>query len=102
NDEQLAPADTRLALSLFAPTYWNGQRRQPGDNPLRVPMRDLEGHYPAHGGMLAKYLLQPVFQQQKALDSSAKIAEAWGWLPPPLLREGSKVQSEWLHDFLLD
>ena len=28
--------------------------------------------------------------------------EAWGWLPPPLHDEGEKVQTDWLHDFLMD
>ena len=28
--------------------------------------------------------------------------EAWGWLPPPLVHEGKKVQPEWLFRFLLD
>src|SRR5207244_7955128 len=27
---------------------------------------------------------------------------AYGWLPPPLINEGKKVQTAWLHDFLLD
>ena len=29
-------------------------------------------------------------------------SEAYGWLPPPLIGEGNKVQTAWLHDFLLD
>ncbi len=33
---------------------------------------------------------------------NAKPDEAWGWLPPPLVGEGRKVQTDWLHDFLLD
>ena len=31
-----------------------------------------------------------------------KPNEAWGWLPPPLVGEGKKVQTKWLHDFLMD
>jgi len=26
----------------------------------------------------------------------------WGWLPPPLMDEGHKVQTDWLHAFLMD
>lgn len=102
NEDDYAADSVRVALDLWKPVMWNGQPRQPGVNALKVPVRDIEQHYPSHGGMLAKYLLQPVFKQQKQLDNSAKVSEAWGWLPPPLLREGSKVQAEWLHDFLLD
>jgi cbb3-type cytochrome oxidase cytochrome c subunit len=31
-----------------------------------------------------------------------KGPESWGWLPPPLINEGAKVQTDWLHNFLLD
>ena len=31
-----------------------------------------------------------------------KPEDAWGWLPPPLIGEGKKVQSAWLHRFLLN
>lgn len=102
NEEKYAPESVRVALDLWGPTFWNGQLRSPGGTALQVPAKDIAEHYPSHGGVLAKFLIQPVFKHQKQLDSSAKIAEAWGWLPPPLLREGSKVQSDWLHDFLLD
>ncbi|MEX2026956.1 MAG: hypothetical protein WEH44_06635, partial [Pirellulaceae bacterium] len=39
---------------------------------------------------------------EKQANPQAKGNEAWGWLPPQLLGEGSKVQSQWLHDFLLE
>ena len=32
----------------------------------------------------------------------SQATQAWGWLPPPLLGEGRKVQTEWLHNFLMD
>src|SRR5262249_53737142 len=39
---------------------------------------------------------------EKKSNPNASGAEAYGWLPPPLTNEGSKVQTAWLHDFLLD
>jgi hypothetical protein len=36
------------------------------------------------------------------VNPNAKYSDAWGWVPPPLEGEGKKVQTDWLHDFLLD
>ena len=36
------------------------------------------------------------------INPNVKGAEAWAWLPPPLVGEGSKVQPQWLNDYLLD
>jgi cbb3-type cytochrome oxidase cytochrome c subunit len=47
-------------------------------------------------------LLPRVTVLEKQSNPQAKGSEAWGWLPPPLLGEGKKVQSQWLHDFLLE
>src|SRR5690606_16951068 len=32
----------------------------------------------------------------------ANHLEVYGWLPPPLVREGRKVEPAWLHSFLLN
>jgi cbb3-type cytochrome oxidase cytochrome c subunit len=57
---------------------------------------------PARGGILAKYLASRVIAQARATGKQVKGTEAWGWVPPPLVGEGEKVQTDWLHDFLLD
>jgi cbb3-type cytochrome oxidase cytochrome c subunit len=62
----------------------------------------IEKRYPSVGGDLAKYLLPRVVAREQQVLPTLKGSEAWGWLPPPLMGEGSKVQSEWLHNFLLD
>jgi len=36
------------------------------------------------------------------VNPNAKGSEAWAWVPPPLVGEGVKVQTDWLHEFLLD
>jgi hypothetical protein len=54
------------------------------------------------GGDLAKYLYPRVIAEEKKANPSVVATEAWGWLPPPLHHEGDKVQTDWLHDFLMD
>jgi hypothetical protein len=58
--------------------------------------------YPDVGGDLAKYLYPRVIADEKQRNPAAVATEAWGWLPPPLHHEGDKVQTDWLHDFLMD
>jgi hypothetical protein len=58
--------------------------------------------YPAKGGDLARYLFAKVIAEEHKTNPATKGAEAWGWLPPPLHNEGAKVQTDWLHDFLMD
>jgi hypothetical protein len=59
-------------------------------------------HYPAKGGDLARLLFPVVIEDEKAINPNVKPSDAWGWLPPPLVGEGKKVQSPWLHKFFLN
>ena len=43
-----------------------------------------------------------VIAEEQKTNPTAVATEAWGWLPPPLHDEGEKVQTDWLHDFLMD
>ena len=43
-----------------------------------------------------------VIADEKQINPNVKPDDAWGWLPPPLVGEGNKVQSGWLHKFLLN
>jgi hypothetical protein len=58
--------------------------------------------HPGWGGDLAKYLYSRVIAEEKKANPAVVASEAWGWLPPPLHHEGAKVQTGWLHDFLMD
>lgn len=58
--------------------------------------------YPGWGGDLAKYLFPHAVAFEQQTNPQVKPFEAWGWLPPPLHDEGTKVQPDWLHAFLLD
>jgi len=63
----------------------------------------IRSRYPSDGGDLAKYLHPIVLATERAgPNPAAKASDAWGWLPPPLIREGMKVQSDWLYEFLLN
>ncbi len=70
------------------------ERTRPGSDELRV--------FPASGGDLARLLFPLVIQDNPTYNNESKAPEAWGWLPPPLPGEGRKVQTDWLHAFLID
>jgi hypothetical protein len=58
--------------------------------------------YPGKGGDLTLYLFPRVIAEEHKTNPQAVGSEAWGWLPPSLHNEGTKVQPDWLHDFLMD
>jgi hypothetical protein len=83
----------------FAPSLTDGEVRNVGKD-IQVPVDALSKRYPTRGGDFARFAMPLVLVGQS--DYKEKPNEAWGWLPPPLVGEGVKVQSQWLHDFLLD
>jgi cytochrome c551/c552 len=108
----LAPDDQEsppfFEFSLYQPALVAGAPRLVGVQNLIIPAKkDSYGpaqgtSFPGKGGDLAKYLFSHVIQEEHKTNPSAKGSEAWGWLPPPLTMEGGKVQTDWLHDFLMD
>jgi cytochrome c551/c552 len=96
-------------FSLYQPSVVEGAMRLVGVQNLLIPAK-TDGNfgpangtaYPTNGGDLAKYLFPHVIAHEHETNPAAKGSEAWGWLPPPLHDEGSKVQTDWLHDFLMD
>ena len=95
-------AGLEYPLDLWQPAAVDGHVYEVGVLPLSVRADVLENVRAPQGGFLAKYLLPHVVKREQQNNPSAKGSEAWGWLPPPLLHEGRKVQSGWLHDFLLN
>lgn len=63
---------------------------------------NVTGHRPFVGGDFARYLHPVALAMERKNNAAAKFADAWGWVPPPLLREGEKVQPNWLYDFLIN
>ncbi len=82
----------------------DGEPRLVGGQNLIVPEDAIRAgrHYPARGGDLAKWLFPVVIADEMEINPNVKPDDAWGWLPPPLVGEGKKVQSNWLHRFLLN
>jgi cytochrome c551/c552 len=91
-------------FALWQDALVDGEPRTVGGQNLIVPQDALDAgrHYPAWGGDLARLLFPVVIADEKQVNPNVKPDDAWGWLPPPLVGEGRKVQSAWLHKFLLN
>jgi cytochrome c2 len=108
----IEPDDTEsppfYEFQLYDHAMVSGAMRMVGVQNLMIPAkRGSTGPargtaYSGNGGDLAKYLYPRVIAEERKLNPSAVASEAWGWLPPPLHHEGEKVQTDWLHDFLMD
>ncbi len=101
-------SDPYYRFILWKDSVIQGEPWLVGIQDLMVPA-DREGYgpaggkaWPAWGGDLASYLYPRVIEKAKQTNPQVKGSEAWGWLPPPLMMEGKKVQSDWLHGFLMD
>ncbi|MCH2114992.1 MAG: PDZ domain-containing protein [Pirellulales bacterium] len=101
-------SDPYYRFKLWKDSLVDGQAWLVGMQDLLVPAaRDRYGPavgkaHPAWGGKLTRYLFPRVIAETQRTNPQAKGAEAWGWLPPPLMAEGEKVQTDWLHGFLMD
>jgi cytochrome c551/c552 len=109
-DEEGTPVDAddpeakARPFMLWKDVLVDGVARAVGAQNLVVPDDALAAgrHYPAKGGDLARILFPVVIADEKKVNPNVKPDDAWGWLPPPLVGEGQKVQSAWLHKFLLN
>jgi cytochrome c2 len=91
-------------VMLWHDALVDGEPRPVGGPSVMVPEDAIRAgrHYPAEGGDLARLLFPVVIADEKQINPNVKPDDAWGWLPPPLVGEGKKVQSGWLHKFLLN
>jgi cytochrome c2 len=107
-EEGAEPIPVFYRFTLWQNALINGQPRLRGIDELLIPAdRQKYGPengeaYPAWGGDLTRYLYPRVIARAKETNPSVIAREAWGWLPPPLMDEGKKVQTDWLHGFLMD
>lgn len=102
DDEQYSPSEVRLSVDLFQNTIIDGHSYITGQNSIGTTVDRLTDRRPTWGGVLTKYLLPEVTALEKQSNPNASGSEAYGWLPPPLIGQGDKVQPGWLHDFLLE
>ena len=80
----------------------NGHPWVVGGPEVPVPENRITQKVPPHGGNFARILHPVALAMEQVTNPNAKASDAWGWVPPPLVREGNKVQTQWLHDFLLN
>jgi cbb3-type cytochrome oxidase cytochrome c subunit len=89
-------------FTLFEPAAINGKVWPVGGAEVAISRPQLTRRRAAVGGSLARLLYPVVLAEARQAGSMAKELEAWGWVPPPLVHEGAKVQPAWLHEFLLE
>ena len=75
----------KVAGKSFLPTY-----------KFIFPAAALDSIEPARGGPFAEWLVNRLVQTKQAKEKSL----AWQMSPPPLYKEGTKVQTPWLFNFL--
>jgi len=102
DDDEYDPTSLEFPFELWQPAVLEGNVYEVGVLPLSLLATTVEDRARTDGGFLAKYLMPHVVARAKQANPAAKGTEAWGWLPPPLIGQGQKVQADWLHDFLLD
>ena len=102
DSEPYSQDELRLSMDLYGPTIIDGSTYMSGQAPITTPTTSIDARRPTWGGALTKYLLPVVTQLEKQANPNASGSESLGWVPPPLMGEGTKVQPAWLHDFLLE
>lgn len=100
-DAEYDPTAIKRSLTLWKPTAIEGNTMEVGKS-LEVAASAIKKRHATYGGDLTFRLLPRVLEIERESNSAAKSAETWGWLPPSLHNEGTKVQPEWLHSFLLE
>ena len=100
-DAEYDPTAVKYSMTLWQPAAIEGHTMDVGKN-LEVSASAIKRRHPAYGGDLTFRLLPRVLEIERESNTAAKSAETWGWLPPSLHNEGTKVQPEWLHSFLLE
>ncbi len=73
------------------------KRLLPGSRVI-VPESLMVNYEAARGGSYAEWLVDQLMETRTAGNRYL----AWQASPPPLIQEGFKVQTDWLHDFLLE
>jgi cbb3-type cytochrome oxidase cytochrome c subunit len=89
--------ENELTVQLWQPVTIRGYRFNVGDNvTLDLSKKELKRD-PSEGGGFAW-----LYATTQAERTNAPFEGLWNRLPPPLLREGKKVQTPWLTAFLKD
>jgi len=96
-DAELDLEDREHYFDLWETLDVDDVRLLPGSRMI-VPEASLVSEKPARGGKFAEWLVERLMKTT----TQGTRALAWQKSPPPLYREGVKVQTPWLYEFLLD
>ena len=94
-DLEEAPEDQKLYFTNWDVLKVGDKTLYPGDT-VTIPVGKLQSMSPGRGGDLAHWLVPQLMKNETAGDRG----RAWQASPPPLIREGVKVQTQWLYQFL--
>lgn len=90
-------ADQEYTFDLWETADINGKHLFPTTR-LLVPARNLVEVAPARGGEFAEWLVEHLMSEA----TNGNRSLAWQMSPPPLYKQGIKVQTPWLFRFLKD
>lgn len=89
-------------VTPWEPALVNGDVWPAGGMGIGIARPRIIRKQPYDGGDFARWLYPVVVEEALSSGTSSSVAEAWGWLPPPLIGEGLKVRPQWLYEYLLD
>lgn len=90
-----APEDQEYVVELWETLKVLGKDFLP-THKFIFPAANLDGVEPARGGKYAEFLVNHLVETKQAKERPL----AWQMSPPPLYKEGTKVQTPWLFNFL--
>lgn len=90
-----APEDQEYVVELWENLKAAGKNFLPTYKFI-FPAANLDAIEPARGGRFAEWLVDRLVDSKQAKERSL----AWQMSPPPLYKEGTKVQTPWLFNFL--
>ena len=88
-------------FTLFEPAVIAGEICPVGGADVLVSEPQLVAKRPPLGGAFARLLFPWALEEGRAAGATASELEGWGWVPPPLEREGRMVRPDWLYDYML-
>ncbi len=94
-DKEDAPEDQVLVVTSWDVLQVGDKTLYPGDA-VSIPVAKLQSRGNGRGGEFAHWLVPQLVAKETAGDRD----RAWQASPPPLIREGFKVQTPWLYQFL--